>query len=42
MTSGFATLAELQTIYGVEDLYDFLEISSINAHNTRVLAARKS
>jgi hypothetical protein len=41
VTSGYATLAELDTIYGVEDVYDLLEISSINAHNTRVLAKRK-
>jgi hypothetical protein len=30
---------ELQTIYGLEDLYDFLEILAVDAHN-RLLAAK--
>lgn len=32
------TLHELQTIYGVEDLYNLLEIGAVNAHNARVVA----
>jgi hypothetical protein len=32
-----ATLRECKTVYGLEDLYDLLEISQINAHNQRVL-----
>ncbi len=34
VSSKFATLYELQTIYGVEDLYDLLEIITVDAHNT--------
>ena len=37
IASGYATLHELQTIYGSEDLYDFLEVISIDAHNQRVV-----
>jgi hypothetical protein len=40
ITSGHATLHELQTIYGSEDLYDFLEVISIDAHNQRVVNER--
>jgi hypothetical protein len=28
----------LQTVYGVKDLYDFIEIIAVNAHNARVAA----
>jgi len=28
-----ATLHELQTVYGVEDLYDLLEIASVETYN---------
>lgn len=31
---------ELQTIYGLEDLYDFLEIIAVDNYN-HVLASRK-
>ena len=31
-----ATLAELQTIYGSEDLQNFIEVILVNAHNARV------
>lgn len=34
------TLAELQTIYGVEDLYDLLEVGAVRAHNERLAAKR--
>lgn len=30
-----ATLNELQTVYGVEDAYDMLEIVAVNSHNER-------
>lgn len=30
------TLHELDTVYGVEDLYDVLEVLSIDAHNQRL------
>lgn len=34
--TGRATLHELDTVYGLEDLYDLLEISLVDAHNNRV------
>jgi hypothetical protein len=33
-----ATLHELQTVYGAEDLYDLLEVIAVDAHNERVLS----
>jgi len=33
--SGKATLHELQTVYSLRDLYDLLEIASIEAYNRR-------
>lgn len=38
ISSGKATLAELDSIYGVEDLEDLLEILLVNAHNERAAA----
>jgi len=35
-----ATLHELDTVYGIEDLYDLLEVMSVDAHN-RKLAMRR-
>jgi hypothetical protein len=32
------TLYELQTIYGLEDLYDLLEIVSVDVENERIVA----
>ncbi|KAA1013032.1 transcription elongation factor GreA [Paraburkholderia panacisoli] len=37
----YATLHELQTVYGAEDLYDFLEIVVVDAANERTLNERK-
>lgn len=34
---GLASLHELETIYSVEDLYDFLEILAIDAYNRKLL-----
>lgn len=34
------TLHELQTVYGIEDLYKLLEVGLVNAHNARVIAKR--
>jgi hypothetical protein len=34
--SKLATLADLQTIYGVEDLYDLLEIHMVDSYNRGV------
>jgi len=40
VSSKLATLAELQTIYGTEDLYTFLEIMIVDGHN-QALASRE-
>lgn len=37
ISSGKASLVELDTALGVEDLYDLLEIIAIDAHNRRVV-----
>jgi hypothetical protein len=34
-----ATLTELDTVYGLRDAYDLLEIMNVDAHNARVLNA---
>jgi len=34
-----ATLHELDTVYGIEDVYDMLEIILVDAHNAKL--ARK-
>lgn len=36
IAAGKATLHELDTVYGVEDLYDLLEIIAVEGHNRRV------
>ena len=36
-----ATLHELDTVYGLEDVYDMLEILMVSIHNQRI-AAKKS
>ncbi|MGF6604573.1 hypothetical protein P3T23_009329 [Paraburkholderia sp. GAS448] len=33
VTSGLATLHELQTVYGTEDLWDLVEIHAVNCFN---------
>lgn len=40
ISSRLATLHELQTVYGVKDLYDLLEVMAVDNYN-RMLAARK-
>jgi hypothetical protein len=40
ISSGKATLRELGTDYGTEDLYDMLEIVAVDAHNRRLLAPK--
>lgn len=37
VSSRLATRAELQTIYGSQDLYDFLEILAVDLENQRRL-----
>lgn len=42
VSSGKATLAELQSVYGLEDLEDLIEVILVDAHNQRIIArARK-
>ncbi|NBW08593.1 MAG: hypothetical protein EBR82_11270 [Caulobacteraceae bacterium] len=36
VSSKLATLYELQTIYGLQDAYDLLEIIRVDGHNARV------
>ena len=31
-----ATLLELQDVYGLEDMYDLIEILMVDAHNRRI------
>lgn len=40
VSSGKATLHELQTVYGLADAYDLLEVLVVDAHNQRVLMDR--
>ena len=40
MSSKLATLHELQTVYGIQDLYDLLEVLAVDNYN-RMIAARK-
>lgn len=37
VSSGRATLRELDTVYGLQDLHDLLEIAAVDAHNRRLL-----
>ena len=37
-----ATLHELDTVYGVEDVYDMLEVLTVDAHNQRLMAKRQT
>lgn len=32
-----ATVAELDTVLGLEDVYDILEVMSVDAHNRRAV-----
>lgn len=36
-----ATLHELQTVYGVEDVYDMLEVAAVDTHNRRILNSKQ-
>ncbi len=38
ISKGFATLHELDTVYGSEDLYSMLEIITVDAHNAALIA----
>jgi hypothetical protein len=37
VSRGLASLHELDTVYGTPDLYDMLEIITVDAHNQRVM-----
>lgn len=41
LSARLATLHELDSVYGIEDLYDLLEVHAVDAHNRNVLAARE-
>lgn len=41
VSAGKATLHELQTVYGVEDVYDMLEVVTVDLHNERVIRGRR-
>ena len=36
ISAKLATLHELQTVYGLEDVYDLLEIAQVDAYNERL------
>jgi len=40
ISSRLATLHELQTVYGTEDLYAFLEVISVDAYNQAIANRR--
>jgi len=40
ISSGKATLHELQTIYGIKDLYDLLEVLAVDSHNEWLLTRK--
>lgn len=39
VSAKIATLTELQTVYGLEDAYDLLEVLTVDAHNRRQIAS---
>lgn len=42
VSSGKATLHELQTVYGVQDAYDLLEVLTVDLHNEKVMRADRN
>jgi hypothetical protein len=40
VSSGRATLHELDTVYGTQDLHDLMEIAAVDAHNRRLLSKK--
>lgn len=40
ISAGKASLHECDTVYGLEDIYDILEIISVDAHNRNVMNKR--
>lgn len=41
VSSRLATLGELWTVLGTQDLYDLIEIIQVDAYNARILAKRQ-
>jgi hypothetical protein len=41
VSSGHATLWELQSVYGVRDAYDLVELIGVDSHNQREVQKRK-
>lgn len=41
ISSGKATLHELDTVYSVEDVYDMIEVLRVDAHNRNILDAQR-
>jgi hypothetical protein len=42
VSSGRATLHELQTVYGQQDLHDLLETIIVDSYNERVASERRN
>lgn len=42
VSSGLATLHELQTVYNIEDAYNMLEVISVDHHNERTIRGRNN
>jgi hypothetical protein len=40
ISSRLATLVECQTVLGIEDAYNLIEVLAVDAHNRRILAER--
>lgn len=38
MSHGMATLNELQTVYGLQDVYDMIEVIMVDSYNKRALS----
>lgn len=41
LSSGKATLREMEEYYSVEDLYDLIEVVLVDAHNRRAMMPRE-
>ena len=41
LSKRMATLHELDTVYGVHDVYDMLEVVTIDAHNAALLSPQE-
>lgn len=42
VSARIATLAELQTVYSIEDAYNLLEVVNVDHHNERVIRGRNN